>query len=47
MFDVEDIWLAIGAVAGQQGPLECVVLNACCTVNVGRLLWQRGVPNVP
>ena len=37
-FDVEDISLAIGAVAGQQGPLECVVLNACCTVEMGRLL---------
>ena len=45
-FDVEAISLAIGAVAGQQGPLECVVLNACCTVNMGRLLRQRGVPNV-
>jgi hypothetical protein len=45
-FDVEAISLAIGAVAGQQGPLECVVLNACCTVKMGRLLRQRGVPNV-
>jgi hypothetical protein len=45
-FDVEAISLAIGAVAGQQGPLECVVLNACCTVEMGRLLRQRGVPNV-
>jgi hypothetical protein len=32
-FDVEIISLAIGAVAGQQGPLECVVLNACWTEN--------------
>jgi hypothetical protein len=45
-FDVEAISLAIGGVAGQLGPLECVVLNACCTVNMGRLLRQRGVPNV-
>ncbi len=42
MFDVEAILLAIGAVAGQQGPLECVVLNACCTVQMGRLLRQQG-----
>ncbi len=27
------------------GP-ECVVLNACCTLEMGRLLRQRGVPNV-
>ena len=39
-FDVEAISLAIGAVAGQQGPLECVVLNACCTENMGR--WVGG-----
>jgi hypothetical protein len=45
-FDVEAISLAIGSVAGQHGPLECVVLNACCTVEMGRLLRQRGVPNV-
>jgi hypothetical protein len=45
-FDVEAISLAIGSVAGQQGPLECVVLNASCTVKMGRLLRQRGVPNV-
>ncbi len=48
-FDVEAILLAIGAVAaspGQQGPLECVLLNACSTVKMGRLLRQRGVPNV-
>jgi hypothetical protein len=37
--------LAIGAFAGQQGPLECVVLNACSTLKMGRLLRQRGVPN--
>jgi hypothetical protein len=45
-FDIEAISLAIGAVAGQQGPLECVVLNACCTLKMGRLLRRRGVPNV-
>jgi hypothetical protein len=45
-FDVEDISLAVGAVAGQHGPLECVVLNACRTLEMGRLLRQQGVPNV-
>jgi small ubiquitin-related modifier len=45
-FDVESISLAIGAVAGECGPLECVVLNACCTEKMGRSLRQRGVPNV-
>jgi hypothetical protein len=45
-FDIEAISLAIGGVAGQQGPLECVVLNACCTLKMGRLLRRRGVPNV-
>jgi hypothetical protein len=45
-FDVEAISLAIGAVAGQQGPLECVVLNAYSTLKMGQLLRQRGVPNV-
>jgi hypothetical protein len=45
-FDVEAISLAIGAVAGRQGPLECVVLNACSTLKMGQLLRQRSVPNV-
>jgi hypothetical protein len=45
-FNVEAISLAIGAMAGQHEPLECVVLNACCTGNMGRLLRQRGVPNM-
>ena len=45
-FDVDAISLAIGSVAGQQGPIECVVLNACLTERMGRLLRQRGVPYV-
>ena len=32
--------------AGQHGPLECVVLYACSTVKMGRLLRQEGVPYV-
>jgi hypothetical protein len=31
---------------GQKGPIECVVLNACCTEKMGRMLRERGVPNV-
>ncbi len=48
-FDVEAISPAISAVAGQgMCHFECVVLNACCTENMGRWLRlrQRGVPNV-
>jgi len=45
-FDVDAISLAIGSVAGQNGPMECVVLNACSTETMGRLLLQRGVPYV-
>jgi CHAT domain-containing protein len=45
-FDVEEISCAIGEVAGQKGPLECVVLNACSTERMGRLLRDRGVPCV-
>jgi hypothetical protein len=32
--------------AGQKGPIECVVLNACCSEKMGRMLRERGVPNV-
>ena len=45
-FDANDISVAIDDVAGQQGPLECVVLNACLTEEMGRLLRERGVPYV-
>ena len=43
--DVVDSAL-IGTQAGQRGPIECVVLNACCTEDMGRMLRERGVPNV-
>ena len=45
-FDVDAMSLAIGSVAGQQGPMECAVLNACTTETMGRLLRQHGVPCV-
>jgi CHAT domain-containing protein len=46
-FDVDELSCTIGEVAGQKGPLECVVLNACSTERMmGRLLRQRGVPCV-
>jgi len=45
-FDVNAISLAIGLVAGQNGPMECAVLNTCSTEKMGRLLRQRGVPHV-
>jgi hypothetical protein len=45
-FDANDISVAIDDVAGQQCPLECVVLNACLTEEMGRLLRERGVPYV-
>eukprot|EP00277_Geminigera_cryophila_P013459 CAMPEP_0179444644 /NCGR_PEP_ID=MMETSP0799-20121207/28080_1 /TAXON_ID=46947 /ORGANISM="Geminigera cryophila, Strain CCMP2564" /LENGTH=1038 /DNA_ID=CAMNT_0021231873 /DNA_START=47 /DNA_END=3165 /DNA_ORIENTATION=+ len=45
-FDVDAICLAIGSVAGKKGPMECVVLNACSTEKMGRLLLQQGVPYV-
>ena len=45
-FDVDAISLAIGSVAGRNGPMECAVLNACSTEKMGRLLLQRGVPYV-
>ena len=45
-FDVEAVALAIGAVAGKNGPLEFVNLNACATERMGRLLRERGVPYV-
>jgi hypothetical protein len=36
----------IGAQAGQKGPIECVLLNTCCSEKMGRILRERGVPNV-
>jgi hypothetical protein len=45
-FDVELVSALIGTVAGQQGPIECVVLNACCSEDMGRRLLHHGVPNV-
>jgi hypothetical protein len=36
----------IGAQAGQKGPIECVLLNTCCSEKMGRTLRERGVPNV-
>ncbi len=37
------ITIAMGVVAGQHGPLECVVLYACSTVKMGRFLLQEGM----
>jgi len=45
-FDIHAISMLIGSVAGKDGPMECVVLNACSTEKMGRLLLQRGVPCV-
>jgi hypothetical protein len=45
-FDVKAVALAIGAVAGKNGPLEFVYLNACATELMGRLLREFGVPHV-
>ena len=45
-FDVEAVALAIGAVAGKNGPLEFVYLSACETELMGRLLRKYGVPYV-
>jgi Leucine-rich repeat (LRR) protein/GTPase SAR1 family protein len=45
-FDIEGISEAIGKVAGPEGPVECVVLNACSTEKMGRLLRKQGVPCV-
>ncbi len=45
-FDIEKISQAIGKVAGEKGPVECVVLNACSTEKMGRLLLEQGVPCV-
>jgi len=45
-FDVDSMSLAIGSVAGQNGPMECAVLNACSTEKMGKLLLMRGVPYV-
>jgi len=45
-FDVDAISLAIGMAAGDSGPLECVVLNACSTEKMGRLLRTNKVPYV-
>jgi hypothetical protein len=45
-FDVELVSAFIGTAAGQHGPIECVVLNACCSENMGRMLLRHGVPNV-
>ncbi len=44
--DIEEISFAIGKVAGVKGPVECVVLNACSTEKMGRLLREQGVPCV-
>ena len=44
--DIEEISRAIGKVAGEKGPVECVVLNACSTEKMGRLLREQGVPCV-
>jgi hypothetical protein len=35
-------FLAIGAVAGQHGPFECVALHACCTVKDGQAASAGG-----
>ena len=45
-FDVKAVALAIGAVAGKNGPLEFVYLSACETELMGRLLRKYGVPYV-
>ena len=45
-FDVDAISLAIGMAAGDNGPLECAVLNACSTERMGRLLRTHNVPCV-
>jgi hypothetical protein len=42
--DIEEISRAIGKVAREKGPVECVVLNACSTEKMGRLLREQGVP---
>jgi hypothetical protein len=42
-FDIEEISQAIEKVAGEKGPVECVVLNACSTEKMGRLLLDQGV----
>jgi len=44
--DIDAIAFAIGAVVGQQGPLECALLNACTTEKMGQMLRQRGLPCV-
>ncbi len=31
---------------GQKGPIDCVLLNACCIEKMGRMLREQGVPNV-
>jgi len=44
--DIQTLIDLISGAAGQRGPLECAVLNACSTMNMGRLLRKAGMSHV-
>ena len=46
VIDVDTIAVEIGSVAGDQGPLESALLNACKTHAMGLKLRENGVPHV-
>jgi hypothetical protein len=44
--DIQTLIDLISGAAGQKGPLECAVLNACSTINMGQLLRAAGLSHV-
>ena len=45
-FDLDTLARVIGSKAAQRGPIECIVLNSCKTLNFGEKLRQQGVPYI-
>ena len=44
--DIHALTDLIGGAAGQKGPIECAVLNACSTAEMGKLLLNAGMAHV-
>ena len=44
--DIHALTALIGGAAGEKGPVECAVLNACSTAKMGKLLREAGMSHV-
>jgi hypothetical protein len=44
--DIHALTALIGGAAGEKGPVECAVLNACSTAKMGQLLREAGMSHV-